>query len=726
MVKEKGSLLISAIISDDPFPSAATLNITELPTLGNVTVTGSTGGSATAADANPVDLYLAQPPNGSEKITISGPPANSHILWSVAGSNNSSNGMIPNFGLGNPTVAVNPWLANYDFKATVGVDRNGNGILDTSEIQRTINIHIFVPALARVDANRDGTISFSSSQGLSDATTTSRPYQFWINNDSDKVVPTPEGHQDEQDVFPDDSANWSADSNNTTIPNARDLEDYAKVEVQPPTGFSPAAGSGWSVSVIIQTSPPFTDIPAVKLFAVNSTGINYVTDPTAANALVGEHMLAEATTTGFTVLPVDPTDFQAANGMLRYIFDGVSEGKGALVFQFSHNGVAVNQASVDLDLKPVEKMYEDWTVGDTADYGDLRDPATPLIPLTADLTSDSGQYTPSSPQKKQYILFIHGWRMKPTERRNFADTAFKRLYWQGYRGRFGLFNWPTEWTDTSTTLKALQDPQNFDRSEQKAWNSAAALRNLLKKLDSEYGTQNVNMFAHSMGNIVASEALRLEATSPHPQKLVHVYVASQAAVPADAYDPTKASYADYFSNFAPGTAHPQYFASIGSVADHLVNFFNPKDYATNSTTTWWANQYTKPDDGYSIVWARQPDGTDVIAGYKVILSGHVLNPALALERYEAFAFAATPTSLALGATPNVGGPFLPTAEVDFTHLSQLITNPPPGVDFTANQWDHSAQFNGTNMLRKYYWNLLMKAFGLSPWDLSQTSYQVLK
>lgn len=116
---------------------SATLNINELPTLGNVTVSGN-GGSATATDGNAVDLYLPDPTSGSQKITISGPPANSHILWSVAGSNNSSTGMRTGFGSGNPTIALSPTSSNHTFTITVGVDENGNGVLDSSEVARTI------------------------------------------------------------------------------------------------------------------------------------------------------------------------------------------------------------------------------------------------------------------------------------------------------------------------------------------------------------------------------------------------------------------------------------------------------------------------------------------------------------------------------------------------------------------------------------------------------------
>ena len=34
----------------------------------------------------------------------------------------------------------------------------------------------------------------------------------------------------------------------------------------------------------------------------------------------------------------------------------------------------------------------------------------------------------------------------------FAETAFKRLYWQGYQGRFGSFRWPTDYGFNGTCL----------------------------------------------------------------------------------------------------------------------------------------------------------------------------------------------------------------------------------------------------------------------------------
>ena len=46
------------------------------------------------------------------------------------------------------------------------------------------------------------------------------------------------------------------------------------------------------------------------------------------------------------------------------------------------------------------------------------------------------------------------------------------------------------------------------------------------------------MFAHSMGNVVASQALRVEGVKDNAQEIVHSYAACQAASVAFAYDAT--------------------------------------------------------------------------------------------------------------------------------------------------------------------------------------------
>ena len=44
------------------------------------------------------------------------------------------------------------------------------------------------------------------------------------------------------------------------------------------------------------------------------------------------------------------------------------------------------------------------------------------------------------------------------EKDRFAETAFKRLYWQGYQGRFGEFRWPTSYGFTGDIQPACHQP----------------------------------------------------------------------------------------------------------------------------------------------------------------------------------------------------------------------------------------------------------------------------
>jgi len=51
----------------------------------------------------------------------------------------------------------------------------------------------------------------------------------------------------------------------------------------------------------------------------------------------------------------------------------------------------------------------------------------------------------------------------------YAETAFKRLYWHGYEGRFGLFRWPA--------VPKVKTRARYD-SEFNAWRSGAGLLRL--------------------------------------------------------------------------------------------------------------------------------------------------------------------------------------------------------------------------------------------------------
>ena len=68
------------------------------------------------------------------------------------------------------------------------------------------------------------------------------------------------------------------------------------------------------------------------------------------------------------------------------------------------------------------------------------------------------------------------------------------------------------------TKNPLTDPHNYDNSEFTAWRSAVGLLNKLNDLSAKYPGR-AYLLGHSMGNVVAGEALRLAVSQPGAQHL---------------------------------------------------------------------------------------------------------------------------------------------------------------------------------------------------------------
>ena len=323
-------------------------------------------------------------------------------------------------------------------------------------------------------------------------------------------------------------------------------------------------------------------------------------------------------------------------------------------------------------------MYERYTVGESG---------TPST--TAMLVTTPYSYDFTIPSENNYILFVHGWNLAPWERDVFAETAFKRLYWQGYKGRFGAFQWPTGYGFTGWK-SVPTDPDNYDNSEFNAWFSAQGLYGLLNSLNSGYSS-HVYLMAHSMGNVVAGEALKLAGSS----QVVNAYVAMQGALPAHCYDqiadfrtiplPFESGTPDRYANY-PTNGGPCYFNNIAG-AGSLINFFNPDDWALEADH-WQLDQDLKPNLGFS--W----NGTSFLVGSTVL--------DLPQDTYQIFANCDEARCYALGAQANVGGVF----DGNQINLSSAPYN------FGSDHKDHSGEFNSDNMNRASFWNEVLVKFKL--------------
>jgi hypothetical protein len=558
-------------------------------------------------------------------------------------------------------------------------------VIGTNSDYYSFDVHAeAVPLQLAVDANRDGGIQFDDS----DTTTADKPYRFWINNDNDYYD---SNIADYADLNP---ASGS-DANNFAIGCPRDLEDYTRLWINT-AGITTELQNGTFLLALEWKDA--TDDPQMQLFqaAEINGGSLYLTDTNAAMQQMaspyGTRIIEwRHLNTSKKYYPfIFPANFwanlSADQPVAHLLFDAVSRGSGQLVISIYKNDGETKLAEVPgiyLDLKDAKEMYERWTVGD--DLNSM--PAT-----TATLVTSPYSYDSSIPAENNYILFVHGWNLAPWERNAFAETAFKRLYWQGYKGRFGAFQWPTGY-GFSGWKSAITDPDNYDNSEFNAWISATGLFNKLSDLNTAY-PGHVYLMAHSMGNVVAGEALKLAGSS----QVVNTYVAMQGAVPAHCYDPftptrmipapfdssTPNRYAYYYTNGAPC-----YFNGTAGAGSY-INFYNPNDYALGY---WQDDQNLKPDMGFSY-------NTSSNKFYGAGMELHFpQNP------YLIFAYCDEARCYALGAQADVGGAFLSSG--GFNQLDLGAT-----YSFGNLHKGHSAEFNSDNMNRWPFWDTSLRRMQL--------------
>jgi len=304
--------------------------------------------------------------------------------------------------------------------------------------------------------------------------------------------------------------------------------------------------------------------------------------------------------------------------------------------------------------------------------------------------------------------------METWEKDRFAETAYKRLYWQGYQGRFGSFRWPTGFgfTGWQTIATNLTEKDNFDSSEYQAWQSAQGLLNKLNDLNSQY-PGHVYLLGHSMGNIVANEALRLSGNS----QVVNTYVASQAAVSAHTYDTNVANYSFNYPPWSLSADTPNIFGNwfagnSGGGAGQVISFYNVNDFAL-SRPIWQHDELLKPDsdvlENSDLWWYGYNGSVSDLAPWNNFYKSDTnfttlhFNIVTSLKNhYEVMGYAAQSWTTALGATAGVH------------HLSDSIdlsTIWLPDLVHPIHPFDehfyHSAEFRGDNPQQQNYWSELL-------------------
>jgi len=389
------------------------------------------------------------------------------------------------------------------------------------------------------------------------------------------------------------------------------------------------------------------------------------------------------------------------------LFEGKSPGSGELALVLKINNKEIYRKTIKLTLRDISEFCRKWRV--EADNNDQV-----LIP--SDIQEiNNVKYTPKT---DDIILYVHGWKMADWEKKRYAETMFKRLWWQGYKGHFGYLDWPT-YTEG-----------DFDKSDFRAYQTGEYLKRLIGKLnepDSPH-TGKIRILAHSLGNEVVSEALRLLPEGIH----LRAYIATQAAVSAHAYDnslndiddmvrfrglggaitgPTTPQVLAFYSTGIPGLPQQPnssyYSKNISKVASgQMYRYYNTADMALG---LWeWGNMVKPDGDGFfNYFYNGNVDeylqGRDRFFKIENPDDNTQRNLIFEQDRYEIFAFCAESRAKAVGA---IGG------DNRITGFNGFNLSDEP-LNYDDLHYSHSRQFRSNIIAEWPFWFKVYNDFGLA-------------
>ncbi|MEJ0089787.1 MAG: hypothetical protein WDM80_08600 [Limisphaerales bacterium] len=117
----------------------------------------------------------------------------------------------------------------------------------------------------------------------------------------------------------------------------------------------------------------------------------------------------------------------------------------------------------------------------TAD-GSLAIPQTNLGYGIGDSREVGSQYPfdPPPDEQRKCVVFVHGIDLDVPTQQGYAQSFFKRLWWEGYKGRLAAFRWATTLTDGADFLKlGRENISIYNSGEYRSWKGGTSLKNML-------------------------------------------------------------------------------------------------------------------------------------------------------------------------------------------------------------------------------------------------------
>jgi hypothetical protein len=541
---------------------------------------------------------------------------------------------------------------------------------------------------------------------------------IWINNDHDEPG-APGAHDTDLEAWA-NSPLAKPDYTYGAIRCQRNLEDFARLWVRGLPKLRPSEGYAVTLAMVASSGAP-----SINLYAAATNTAAYLTDTNAAAVQFTKEYLYGQVIFDYSIQLQTLTNNQvydlplATDGtplFTNFLFEGAGAGVGQLLLTISQTTQAgsniIAQTSAWLDLRDVRDLFERVRASDVS----LADP--PTTNTGAFVLEGFTNAMPGS-ETTQAIVFVHGINNSPWQSENSSETIFKRLFWQGYQGRFAAFRWPSPiWRAIPTSTNQIT-LFNFNQGEYIAYQSATALARYINDLRARFPSYTIDLMTHSLGVAVGNQAIKLGAH-------VDNYSMCQAAMSAWAFDGGNTNLV--YSYLATGAGLTPDADALGGYNNcftnvaRRVNFYNDDDYAlyTGPLGAWEGNQLLmKPDawtysDDFSYRYLF--DGTNC-SYLQYDSEGHILADRLLTQDYEKKAFVARSRTKAVGAAGLKYTPFTLTGgtvtlNVSLQDATKGFTG---GAQFGNTRSEHSGEFTkNIQAAVPFYQQLLQTGFQISP------------
>ena len=234
---------------------------------------------------------------------------------------------------------------------------------------------------------------------------------------------------------------------------------------------------------------------------------------------------------------------------------------------YSSDSTPLCELRLPLSLSSVERMYN----------------VSNIRGACGDSTQIPGNFGGNLPESNgTTVFFLHGFNVPANDSRAWFAEMFKRLWQSGSNARFCGVGWYGDYNLVSGKFNAM----HYHRDAYNALQSASAFANLVG------GTSgNKIVIAHSLGNMVASKAIR-------DGLVVSKYFMLDAAIPSEAFD-----------------------ATLQDETAAVRRKYVPSSWRSYNSLSWAANwhRWFPEDDRGMLKWrgafADVPDMTDVYNYY---------------------------------------------------------------------------------------------------------------